>query len=70
MVVAAAVVVGQMVRETGFVFGIYQVFIDTNSLMWGVVMHKYPVSMVHKGLIPCTGVLVWFSGACGKSSVR
>jgi hypothetical protein len=55
------VLVGQILHETGFVFGTYQAFIDTNFLMRCVVMPEYPVCMVHKGLVPCTGI--WFSRA-------
>jgi hypothetical protein len=57
------VLVEQMLHETGFVFGTYQAFIDTNFLMRGVVMPEYPVCMVHQGLVPCTGIAVWFSRA-------
>jgi hypothetical protein len=32
-------------------------------LMTGVVMPEYPVCMVHQGLLPCTGIIVSFSGA-------
>jgi hypothetical protein len=43
--------------------GTCRVFIDTNFLIRGVVMPEYPVCMVHKGLVPCAGIVVWFSGA-------
>jgi hypothetical protein len=56
------VLVEQILHETGFVFGIYQAFVDTNFLR-GVVMPEYPVCMFHKGLVPCTGIVVWFSRA-------
>jgi hypothetical protein len=56
------VLVGQILHETGFVFGTYQAFI-TDFLMRGTVMPEYPTCMVHKGLVSCTGILVWFSGA-------
>jgi hypothetical protein len=55
--------VGRILCDTGFVFGTYQAFIDTYFLMRGVVMPEYPVCMVHKGLVPSTGLVVWFSGA-------
>jgi hypothetical protein len=32
-------------------------------LMMGTVMPQYPVCMVHKGLAPCTGIVVLFSRA-------
>jgi hypothetical protein len=52
------VLVRQILHETGFVFGTY-----TNFLMRGVVMPEYPVCIVHTGLVPCIGIIVWFSGA-------
>jgi hypothetical protein len=52
------VLVGQTLHETGFVFGTYQAFVDTNFLMRGVVMPEYFVCMVHKGLLPCTVIAV------------
>jgi hypothetical protein len=55
--------VGQTLHETGFVFGTYQAFVNTTCLMRGVVMPEYPVCMLHKGLVPCTGIVVWFSKA-------
>jgi hypothetical protein len=55
--------VGQTLRETGFVFGTYQAFADTNFLMRVVVVPEYSVCMVHKGLLSCTGIVVWFSRA-------
>jgi hypothetical protein len=39
--------VGQILHETGFVFGTYQAFIDCNFVMRDVVMPEYPVCMVH-----------------------
>jgi hypothetical protein len=54
----AVVVVGQILHETGFVFDTYEAFIDTNFLMRGVVMPKYPVCMVHRGLVPCRGIVI------------
>jgi hypothetical protein len=57
------VLVGQIFHETGFIFGTYQAFVDTDFLMRGVAMPEYPVCMVHKGLVPCTGIVVWFSRA-------
>jgi hypothetical protein len=57
------VLVGQVLYEIGFVFGTYQAFVDTNFLMRGVMMPEYPVCMVHKGFVPCAGIIVWFSGA-------
>jgi hypothetical protein len=57
------VLVGQTLHETSFVFGTCQAFVDTNFLMEGVVMPEYPVCMVDKGLVPCTGIVVWFSRA-------
>jgi hypothetical protein len=57
------VLVGQILHETGFVFGTYQAFIDTDFLMRGVLMPEYPFYIVHKGLVPCTGFVVWFSTA-------
>jgi hypothetical protein len=52
------VLVGRILRETGFVSGTY-----TNFLMRGVVMAEYPVCMIHNGLVPCTEIVGWFSGA-------
>jgi hypothetical protein len=40
------VLVGQIVHESDFVFG--------------AVMPEYPVCMVHKRLVPCTGIVIWF----------
>jgi hypothetical protein len=33
-----------------------------NFLVRVVMMPEYPVCMVHKGLVPCTRIVVWFSG--------
>jgi hypothetical protein len=57
------VLVWQILHGTGFVFGTYQGFVDSDFLMRGAVMPEYPVCMVHKALAPCTGIVVWFSGA-------
>jgi hypothetical protein len=57
------VLLGQILHETGFVFGVYQAPTDTNFLVRGVGMPDYPVCMVHMGLVPCTGIAVWFSRA-------
>jgi hypothetical protein len=57
------VLVGQILHETGFVFGTCQAFVDTDFLMRGVVIAEYPVCKVCTGLVPCTGIIVWFSGA-------
>jgi hypothetical protein len=57
------VLVGQILHKPGFVFGTYQAFIDTTFLMRGAVTPEYPVCMLHKGLAPCTEIVVWFSGA-------
>jgi hypothetical protein len=57
------VLVWLILHDVGFVFGVYQAFVDTNFLMRGVVIPEYPVCMVHKGLGPCTGIVLWFSGA-------
>jgi hypothetical protein len=57
------VLIGQILYETGFVFGTYQAFVDTNFLMRGVVMPEYPVCMVHQGLVPRTVIIVWFPRA-------
>jgi hypothetical protein len=29
--------------------------------MRDVIMPEHPVCMVHKGMVPCTGIAVWFS---------
>jgi hypothetical protein len=50
------VLVGQILHETGFVFGTYQAFIDTKFLEEGRLHGP-------QGLVPCTGITVWFSGA-------
>jgi hypothetical protein len=55
--------VGQRMHETGSIFGTYHALVDTNFMRRGVVMPQYPVCMAHKGLAPCTGITVWFSGA-------
>jgi hypothetical protein len=57
------VLVGQILHETGFVFGTCQAFIDNNFLMRGVVIPEYPVCMVHKALVPCKVIVLWFSRA-------
>jgi hypothetical protein len=50
------VLVGQILHETGFVFGTYQAFVNTNFLMRSVVMPEYPVCMVHQVLLPAQGL--------------
>jgi hypothetical protein len=57
------VLVGQVLHETGFVFGTYQAFVNIDFFMRGVVMPEYPLCMVHKGLVPCSGIVVWISRA-------
>jgi hypothetical protein len=61
VVVVVVVLLEQILQETGFVFGTYQTPIDTDFLMRGVVMPECPVCVVHKGLVPCIGIIVWFS---------
>jgi hypothetical protein len=52
------VVVGEILLETGFVFGTYQAFVNITFLMRVVVISEYPVCMIQKWLVPCTGIIV------------
>jgi hypothetical protein len=59
------VLVRQILHETGFAFGTYQAFVDTDFLMRGVVVPEYPVCMVHKGWYLPQGLQ---SGSLGPGS--